>query len=160
MAWRTRRFVLRGRRREAGASIVELALIAPVMVLLVFGVLDLGRAYRMDIRLENAAREGAVYAQLHPNRVDCGSTTDDITSRVLAEDAGISSMPGRTISVHAEDLSGVWSPVTGCGDAAGAGGRSQRVAVSAQFEVLTPIVASVVGDTIRITGSADVEVQG
>lgn len=138
---------------------MELALIAPVMVMLVFGVLDLSRAYRMQIRLENAAREGAVYAQLHPNRVDCGST-DDITSRVLAEDAGISSMPGRTIEVQAEDTSGVWSPVTGCADADGAAGRGQRVGVSAQFEVLTPVVARVVGDTIRITGSADVEVQG
>lgn len=139
---------------------MELALIAPVMVMLVFGVLDLSRAYRMQIRLENAAREGAVYAQLQPNRVDCGPTADDITSRVLAEDAGISSMPGRAIAVDAEDPSGVWSPVTGCGDAEGAAGRRQRVAISARFEVLTPVVQSVVGDTIRITGSADIEAQG
>lgn len=147
-------------RRDAGASIVELALIAPVMVLLVFGVLDLSRAYRMQIRLESAAAAGGSYAQVQPNRVDCGSTSDDITSRVLAEDEGIASMPGQVIRVYAEDASGVLVPVTGCDDAEGAAGRRERVEASAQFEVLTPVVDRVVGKTIQITGSADVEVQG
>lgn len=140
---------------------MELALIAPVMVLLVFGVLDLGRAYRLQIRLENAAREGAVYAQQHPNRVDCGETWNDITSRALAEDAGIDAMPGPSIQVFIEDLAGdVVVPVTGCGGSVGTIGRRQRVDVSAQFHVLTPIVERVVGETIRITGSADIEAQG
>lgn len=140
---------------------MELALIAPIMVLLVFGVLDLGRAYRMQIRLEGAAREGAVYAQLRPNRVDCGATPDDITSHVLAEDAGIATMPGQVTAVFVEDLSGaVVVPVTGCAGSEGTAGRRQRVQVSARFDVLTPIVAGVVGDSIRISGSADIEVQG
>lgn len=156
----TRRGSLRGRRQEGGASIVELALIAPVMVLLVFGVLDLSRAYRMQIRLEGAASAGAAYAQVQPNRVDCGSTSDDITSRVLAEDEGIASMPGQVTRVFAEDASGVLVPVTGCDDAEGTAGRHQRVEATARFEVLTPVVDRVVGKAIDITGSADVEVQG
>jgi Flp pilus assembly protein TadG len=151
---------VRPHRREGGASIVELALIAPILVMLVMGVLDLGRAYRMQIRLENAAREGAAYAQLHPNRVDCPDG-DDIKAHVLAEDSGIAAMPGR-ISVWAGGSLDTMTKLGAatCGDAEGAAGRRWRVDVAADFEVLTPMVSRIVGDTIEITGSAEIEVQG
>lgn len=47
-----------------GQSIVEFALLLPVLVLIVIGATDLGRAYHVTITLNNAAREGtrqAVY---------------------------------------------------------------------------------------------------
>jgi hypothetical protein len=141
--------------KERGASIVELALIAPIMVMLVFGVLDLGRAYRTQIRLENAAREGAAVAQLVPNKVrDCPSS--DIQERALAEDPDI----GFIVTVFGIDDDGNEAIMSGCtGDVAQAGERV-KVEVSAEFEILTPLVANVVGDSITLTGDAEVRVQG
>ena len=114
---------------------------APVMVLLVMGVLDLGRAYRMNIRLENAAREGAAYAQFYPNRFQCGGS-DDIDGRVRAEDAGIVSMPGFSIRSYTAD-STTPDPAT-CSTVPGAPGERRRIEVSADFVVLTPVVQEVV----------------
>jgi hypothetical protein len=49
-----------------GQSMVEFALILPLMVLIIAGIFDLGRAFYSLITITNAAREGARYGTLHP----------------------------------------------------------------------------------------------
>jgi hypothetical protein len=57
-----RRTAGRARRRAwAGVGIVELALIAPVLALIVIGAVDLGRVFIYYERLTAAVREGAIY---------------------------------------------------------------------------------------------------
>ncbi|WP_347108277.1 TadE family protein [Paenarthrobacter sp. S56] len=46
------------RESERGAVAVEFALLAPVLVLLVLGIMEFGRAYNAQVSLSNAAREG------------------------------------------------------------------------------------------------------
>jgi Flp pilus assembly protein TadG len=46
-------------RRESGAAVVEFALVLPMLLVLVFGIIDFGRAYNAKISLTQAAREGA-----------------------------------------------------------------------------------------------------
>ena len=55
--------------RQQGQGILEFALILPILFLIVFGVLDLGRIFFETIGLTNAAREGARYLTLHPDDV-------------------------------------------------------------------------------------------
>jgi Flp pilus assembly protein TadG len=47
--------------RFRGQALVEFALALPVLLLLIFGVLEFGRAFTTKIAMENAAREGAHY---------------------------------------------------------------------------------------------------
>jgi Flp pilus assembly protein TadG len=47
------------RRRQAGTSVVEMALVLPLLLLLVFGIGDFGIAYTQWNSLTNAVREGA-----------------------------------------------------------------------------------------------------
>ena len=127
------------------------------MLFIVMGVLDLSLGYRTQIRLENAAREGAAFGQLYPNMVS-GCAGDDITDRVLAEEPGLSSMPDFQIRVLSEDVNGdLVVPVTGCG-ATTVEGRL-LVEVTGTFDVTTPMVERATGD-ITLTGGAQVEVQG
>jgi Flp pilus assembly protein TadG len=51
--------------RRKGQSMVEFALILPVMVLIIAGIFDLGRAFFAAITITNAAREGARYGTLN-----------------------------------------------------------------------------------------------
>lgn len=44
--------------RESGAAAVEFALVVPLLLLLVLGMVNLGRAYNAQITLTQAAREG------------------------------------------------------------------------------------------------------
>ena len=49
----------RRRRRQRGDAIVEFALLVPTLVLILFGVLELGRVVDAWLVVHNAAREGA-----------------------------------------------------------------------------------------------------
>jgi Flp pilus assembly protein TadG len=43
---------------ERGAVAVEFAIIAPILVMLLLGIMEFGRAYNTQLTLTNAAREG------------------------------------------------------------------------------------------------------
>jgi hypothetical protein len=61
---------LGGGNRESfnlrGQNLVELALTMPVILLLLFGIIELGRAFLIYSEVSNAAREGARYGMVHP----------------------------------------------------------------------------------------------
>ena len=56
--------------RERGAAAVEFALILPVLLLMVLGMLEFSRAYNAQISLSGAAREGAREMAIHGNAGD------------------------------------------------------------------------------------------
>ena len=51
----------RNLRSQSGQSLVELALLAPILVLLVIGVVEMGRYAYLSIVLGNSAEAGALY---------------------------------------------------------------------------------------------------
>jgi len=50
---------------ESGAAAVEFALILPVLILMILGMIEFSRAYNVQISLSNAAREGARVMAIH-----------------------------------------------------------------------------------------------
>jgi Flp pilus assembly protein TadG len=52
---------LKASRSEQGAAFVELAVTLPVLMVIVLGTIDFGRAFYTAIELNNAARAGAQY---------------------------------------------------------------------------------------------------
>ena len=69
----------RWRRRDAGASAVEMAIVLPLLALLVFGIIDFGRALNAQIQISQAAREGVRLAALAGGGA---YSTADINTRV------------------------------------------------------------------------------
>ena len=53
-----------------GQSLVEFAIVLPLLMLIVFGVLDLGRAFFALVTITNAAREGARFGVTNINLSD------------------------------------------------------------------------------------------
>ncbi|MGH2491356.1 MAG: TadE/TadG family type IV pilus assembly protein [Candidatus Limnocylindria bacterium] len=51
---------------ERGTTVVEFALVAPVVILILVSCVDFARALNAYVTLANASREGARYATLHP----------------------------------------------------------------------------------------------
>jgi len=68
---RTRRFL----RNESGSVIVETALMITILLLLTFGIVDMGRSLYVANTLVFAARDGARTAAVHPNDVSLVSDT-------------------------------------------------------------------------------------
>jgi Flp pilus assembly protein TadG len=52
---------------ERGAVAVEFALLAPVLILLLLGIMEFGRAYNTQITLSSAAREGVRVMAINNN---------------------------------------------------------------------------------------------
>jgi len=62
-------------RRERGQTLVEFALLTPLLVILIFGFVDVSRIYQAWVTIEGAAREGARYGVT--GREDCAIAADN-----------------------------------------------------------------------------------
>ncbi len=65
-------------RDTKGTALVEFAIVMPILVLLLVGIFELGRAYSAYSTVRAASAEGAHWAALHPT-----ATVDDIRAQVL-----------------------------------------------------------------------------
>lgn len=70
--------IARLRRSEHGAELIEMAIVLPLLLLLIMGMVDFGFLFQRYIVLTNAAAEGARVASLP------GYTDADVTARVTA----------------------------------------------------------------------------
>jgi len=50
---------------ERGAVAVEFAILAPVLIMILLGIMEFGRAYQVQTTLSNAAREGVRVMAIH-----------------------------------------------------------------------------------------------
>ncbi len=56
--------------RQKGQDLVEFALVLPILLLIMFGVLDLGRLFHAAITITNAARVGARFGTRNKEATD------------------------------------------------------------------------------------------
>ena len=66
---------LREAADERGQTLAEFALLVPLLVILIFGFVDVSRIYQSWVTIEGAAREGARYGVT--GRSDCDIAADD-----------------------------------------------------------------------------------
>jgi Flp pilus assembly protein TadG len=67
---------------EGGAAAIEFALIATILFMLLFGILQFGQFYSQYQVLQGAAREGARFAATRPTSGDA-VPTDEVRDRVV-----------------------------------------------------------------------------
>jgi Flp pilus assembly protein TadG len=98
------------RRDDRGAAMVEFAIVVPLLFTLVFGIVDIGRAYFLYNNLTNAAREGARYGAVQPALTGATTTAIQALVRSKINDAGAATAtvnvtypgasPDRTVKVQ------------------------------------------------------------
>lgn len=131
---------MRGPRLDHGAAAVEAAIILPIMILIVFGSLDFGRALWWKIQVTNAAREGASYARLFPcDTAGIAARVDDELGHAPNQPIVITPTP--TASCSATDY------------------QTVTVTVSESVPFLTPGLSLVAGKTgVTVSGDQSVSV--
>jgi Flp pilus assembly protein TadG len=140
-------------RGDEGTALVELSLLLPFLAMMVFGTMDLGRAFALRNRLTNIAREGAFYAQYHPTDVS-GCSPSSITQAALGEDLALNNV---TITVTNATTGAAVTNL--CGGVVASGTRI-TVQASSPMTILTPLVGQVVGNPVTVASSSEVVVQG
>jgi Flp pilus assembly protein TadG len=68
-------------RRQSGAAVVEFAVVLPVLLLIVFGILDFGRAMNYENDATHLANEGARFAVVNSNPGGSTSLADWIRAQ-------------------------------------------------------------------------------
>jgi Flp pilus assembly protein TadG len=91
-------------KRDEGAAAVEFALLLSVLVLLVFGIIEFGRAYNATVTLTHAAREGVRELAINRDPVAAVTVTKDAAdtldpSRLLVNTSACE--PGQPTRVEA-----------------------------------------------------------
>lgn len=134
----------RERGGDEGQALVEMALMLPVLVLLLVGIFDLGRAVWLSNSLAMAVREGTRYGVVHGalSALPAGPGSASYTAPDV--DTAIASSVQRyatgipDLTVHAS-----WPD--------GNANRGSRVVVSASFP-FTPVLAQAfLGSALRVT---------
>jgi Flp pilus assembly protein TadG len=117
-------------KSEKGQAMVEFALILPILVLILCGIIDFGWIFGNQLLANNAAREAARYTAVHYN--DSSTDNDQQTARGI-------------VLARAPTLDSPTVNLTHSGD-------SVTVTVNTTVEVLTPIIAAFFPD-----GECDIE---
>jgi Flp pilus assembly protein TadG len=141
----------RGGRNGGGQSLVEFALVFPIIVLLVVAFVEVGRAVFAWNTIANAARQGARVAAVN----QLADVTECDETRPIEDPydphwsfKGCAMLTGQTIGLNASDVSVVYSPPPGttvvCTPTLHIGCIA-AVTVAYDFEISTPFVNWIIG---------------
>ncbi|HEX6139533.1 MAG TPA: TadE family protein [Candidatus Limnocylindria bacterium] len=142
-------FVRRSKRRSRGQSLVEFALILPIFLLVLMGILDLGRAVYYSSTLSNAAREAARQGIVDQT---CSHVVDQALQRSVGMD---------NVAVEVVWLDGSNTQTRTCQPVeTGTAKFGNRVLVTVDYDynAATPIIGNLVG-TIHMRGQSTFTVE-
>ena len=140
-------------RRQEGAAAVEFAIVASLLFMLIFGIIDFGFAFHAWNNTANAAREGARRAAVDPN-----------TSAIIArtqQAARTLDATKLTVSVTCSTNDGV--TFGGCGSASTwQEGDIIRVNVDYAYDLITPFGSFVpgLGPTLNVHSMSEARFEG
>jgi hypothetical protein len=127
------------RKRSTGQSIVEFALIAPILLLFIFGIIDMARLIQAQVTVSNAARTGIRWASTGQRELNPDGVTykDRIVSIKEKTKAAMTGLPLSTTSYS--DEFGFYSIDINPSDGAGPN-EHVEMRVYYNVEMLTPLV--------------------
>lgn len=170
------------RNSQRSQALIEFALVSPVLLLLLFGIIDIGRAIFYYDTLNHAAREGARAAVRASNQLP---TNNDVLNAVTSQMQGVpvtAPCPQGPVTGATPPANSAWlyitepSPPTtvesspppnapggeysaiasGPCSAVNPAGGNQQLQVTLRFNLvlITPIVAQATADHILLTAAA------
>jgi Flp pilus assembly protein TadG len=158
-------------RGRAGQSLVEMAMVLPVLAFLTFGLVDFGRAYYFQVSVTNAAREGARVAILNiytgPQNPTCSNSNSYATCPVQTDAAIINAVNSElTYSAITPGSITICPPHDSTGSTAGCPNTTNRVTnwvngsptfyyvtvnVKYDFTLYTPLMQQLVGNPVHMS---------
>jgi Flp pilus assembly protein TadG len=133
---------LRASSPDRGQSLVEFALVLPVFLLFVFGIIDGGRtilAYnQMSQATRNVARVASVTCFDTTTRCDKNTAGSPVKNAIDAQVAGLQGLPNWSVVCI--------DPATKAPAVTCVAGDIVRVTVTSQIQMFTPIIAQALGN--------------
>ena len=126
--------------RSRGQSMVEFALVLPLILLLMLIAIDFGRVFLGWVALNNSARVAANFAAIEP---ECtGARAPTRPNRLNISGSSTPSRPGSIAPFPTT----VPNPTFPLGKSIGFPARAE---ITCQFAIITPIIGSILGPACR-----------
>lgn len=130
------------RRTERGQAIVEMALVLPLLIMILFGIVEFGRVLNTYIVVTNLSREGARFAAV-------GGSDTAVTDFIKNAAAG-SGFDVSLIQVQPSPPS-INKRLRG---------STIQVRVSYPVDILAPVIGSIIGDPYVVQSQTSMRVEG
>jgi hypothetical protein len=158
-------------RSRRGQSLVEMAMVLPVLAFLTFGLLDFGRAYYYQVSITNAAREGARVGILNiytgpdtpacngPSYSTCPVQTDSSITQAVQKELIYSGISPKSVTIcppHDSTMSTAGCPTSTNRVDNWIGGTQNyyiTVNVKYDFQLFTPLMRQLLGNPITMNVS-------
>jgi Flp pilus assembly protein TadG len=144
-----------GRRPERGQSLVEFSLILPVFILLLFGILDMGRAIYAYNTVADAAREGVRVAIVNQIQTSPDCVQDRPIQNPLTPHWSIKACAAKSavsLGIQPADVTVSYAAPPGVvltcppsGSPTVSVGCIASVKVDYTFRAITPVIGNIVG---------------
>lgn len=124
-------------KNRKGQAVVEFAMILPILLLILLGIIEFGRFYNAWLMVTNASREGARMASL-------GGSTLQVEERI---DNVMASFETNRITVNI--------------DPSGSRSRGDMVTVTVVYDIdpLTPMFGAITGGTLHLNADTVMRVE-
>jgi Flp pilus assembly protein TadG len=164
------RIRIRHRREGRGQSLVEFALVLPVFLLIVFGLIDVGRYVYIANAFNEGAREGARYGSVEQWQYSCPASVpvasqSRFTCTAAVALGRIAGAPAYVSNPTVTCLSNGNDPSSTVSASACRAGYLLKVTVATpsspanqRFSFFTPVIGQLLGNPV-ISGQASVVVQ-
>ncbi len=126
-------------RSERGQTMVETAIVLPVVIFMLVAMVDAGRVFHAWIVVTNSAREGARAGAAR-------QSADVVENRIEAAMNG-------WLCDDAE------TTCSDNGNIQGTSGTALQIQVSRDVTLLSPLIAAFWGDTVTLTGDATMQLE-
>lgn len=137
------------KRGERGQSLVELAISLTLLLTLLAGIVDLGRAIFTLFALQDAAEEGIIFGVAFPTHCDQirERIMYNLSNEVLPDDIAV--------VVTIERNNGSYAPCSGIPFAEVYAGKELHIEVSQTFNITMPFLGAIIGQTIPLRTTAN-----
>lgn len=128
-------------KNEEGQSLVEFALVLPILMLILLGIIEFGWLFNAKITMTSAAREGARVYAIKGNEADfCVLVMEAVTDA--------------TGNLLVSDLSAICNPITSLD-----GDSSVKMAKVTVTGSIKPLVGFIVREDVEMTATAEMRVE-
>jgi len=155
------------RERTRGQSLVEFALVLPILLFLTLIALDFGRVYLGYINLQNMARIAANFAANNSTAWDATPNANDAKlktkyyNQIVADAQAINCAlidANNDGVINADDFTPTFTDRNGNGNATDLGDSGQ-VQIGCRFGIITPGLAAVLGNSVKVAAASSFPVK-
>ena len=129
---------MRNLKNQKGQALVELAIILPILLMLVMGILQFGMMLNSYLTIENAAREGARAGII-------GSSDAEIQNLIISTSPSLNPK-NLTVSITPTEINRK-------------SGNTLTVKVTYNYDLIVPIISSLFNNMVVLNGQTSMRVE-